>query len=608
MGMRLNDDRWAKFLDDDPELDEEGDQARTEASQLKMQANAFSDQAERMPEGRPRSERLREAIGMYNRADATLMDLAQGRRLPPNDRDSVLQCRLNGACLSLKIGDEAAVEHCLKAASDLDADNPHAALFQARLASIRGKRDLAEKWVERARSWAKHRGEEHLLEKASDFLQPLKEGAPASKEEDARTRTLPNPALWVQQGVAFIKQRRLTEAEDLLKRAMHCMDEEKHGGPVERLEARAPRALAFNTLEALSDVHASFGRWEEAVSCGQRAIDLIRETAFEAPFSTPEVHRREGLLCFSIGHVTLAAGDDPLPTWRRAVQALDEHGGDPGLAGKVLLKIGLHLTSSHSSDPRRCDDVEAIEEAVVCLENAGSRFSLARSRLSAEGLKTATFEKRHDDLVYHELEAQAKLAKLLYEICEHTSAGSVLDTSAALLDMVPTSVADLSREMAESWAELCGLWGLTADKLRRLPETERAILIQCRLLHDCGSKDSEMSALKALAVVRRQQRNHAGVDEALADVETLAPDEEKETMVKNVRRMLRDVAPEIDPTEIEKEKLAKEAAKAAEITGQTDNLSVRIRQQPLLSGAVLLGVLAVILGCVLSQYGPGDLL
>merc|ERR1712100_267271 len=158
------------------------------------------------------------------------------------------------------------------------------------------------------------------------------------------------------------------------------------------------------------------------------------------------------------------------------------------------------------------------------------------------------------------------------------------------------SGADLGQGLAESWAELCGIWALTADKLRRLSEAERAIQVQCRLLHDCGSKDLEMEALKALAVVRRQQRNDAGVDEALANVEELAPDEEKEKLVKHVRRRLRDVAPEVTAAEREQEQQEREAAAAAEAhrTAQSSGLLQRLQERPVMVGIAFLAALALI--------------
>merc|ERR1711988_1325885 len=103
--------------------------------------------------------------------------------------------------------------------------------------------------------------------------------------------------------------------------------------------------------------------------------------------------------------------------------------------------------------------------------------------------------------------------KLLCQMCEYTAAESVLNKSSALLDMVPDCSKDPTQ--AESWANLCALWGVSANKLSRFAETERSILAQRRLLCDCGLKEMEMETLKALAVVRRQQRNEPGVEEAL---------------------------------------------------------------------------------------------
>jgi hypothetical protein len=307
------------------------------------------------------------------------------------------------------------------------------------------------------------------------------------------------------------------------------------------------------------------------------------------PFSNPEVYRREGHLCFSIGHATLAAGGDATPAWRQAIKALDKHGDDLSTAGQALLKLGLHHLSLHSPEPGKCDDMDAIEEAVMCLENAADRFGRARSRLAAdEDLSPAIAEQRHADLVRYELEAQANLAKLLYDCCETSDAESVLDTSAALLDLVP-DIADMPQELATCWADLLGKWGVTANKLRRLPDTERSILIQIRLLRNSGSRDAEMQALKALAVLRWQQRNQVGVDEALASLEDIAPEEDRESVVAEVRRRLALVGPADDSIS---------RAVADQVAPKEEGFSSHARRRPICLSAILIGALAVIAGLI----------
>jgi tetratricopeptide (TPR) repeat protein len=539
-------DRWA-FLDEESDIDEEGDEARQEASELHEQANGLTHFAESMPEGRPQFEKFREAVSMYRRASTCITKNAAGRKLAKRDYDLVLQCRLNAACVSLKLGDEKSIEESCKSVADLDASNPHMALFQARLATLQCKRELAAEWEERARRWAKERGEEHLIQQASD-VQPKESAQDVRPAAPAAKVATPSVARWVQEGVALIKQQRAAEAEDVLKRAIHATDQPEHGGPIERIAARAPRALAFNALEALSEVYASLGRWKEAVSCGQRAVELLDEGEFEKPFSTPELYRREGHLCLSMGHVTLASGGDPLPTWRRATNALRQHGDDLSTEGFVLSKIGLRLASRNHFTPGAAADMDEVMEALTCLEHAGDRFRRARVRLAKdpEGLKQPAVKSKSSELARQELEVGATLARLLHELGEREAAEKVLDSSAGLLELAPANGADVHPELAESWADHCGVWALTADKVRRLEETERAILIQCRLLREAGSRELEMEALRALAVVHRQRRNEQGVEEALS-LEALAPEDKRERIVQVTRNRLHQVGPAIEP-------------------------------------------------------------
>mmetsp|Transcript_94182 Transcript_94182/g.147229 ORF Transcript_94182/g.147229 Transcript_94182/m.147229 type:complete len:555 (+) Transcript_94182:3-1667(+) len=501
-----------------------------------------------MPEGRPQFEKFREALSMYRRAGACITDHAAGRKLAKRDQDLVLKCRLNAACVSLKLGDERTIEESCRSVADLDAKNPHMALFQAQLATLQCKRDLAAQWEERAKRWAKERGEEHLIQKACD-VQPNKSTEGVTTAIPQAQKAAPNVARWVQEGVALIKQQRVAEAEDVLKRAIHFMDQEEHGGPIEKIVARAPRALAFNALEALSEVYASLSQWKEAVSCGQRAVELLDEGEHEVPFSIPELYRREGHLCLSMGHVTLATGGDPLPTWRRAAHALKQHGSDLSTTGLVLAKIGLRLASHHTAAPSAPKDADEVMEALTALEHAADFFRRARVRLAKdpEGLPQSVVAFKSSELARQELEVGATLARLLNELGERESAESVLDSSAGLLELAPAHGAHVHRELAETWADHCGVWALTANKVRRLEETERAIGIQCRLLREAGARDAEMEALKALAVVHRQRRNEAGVEEALASLGKLAPEDTRERVVQIMRNRLHQVGPAVEP-------------------------------------------------------------
>merc|ERR1712217_704086 len=145
------------------------------------------------------------------------------------------------------------------------------------------------------------------------------------------------------------------------------------------------------------------------------------------------------------------------------------------------------------------------------------------------------------------LEVGATLARLLNELGEREHAEKVLDSSAGLLELAPTHGANVPQQLAETWADHCGLWALTANKVRRLEETERAILIQCRLLREAGSREAEMEALKALSVVHRQRRNEAGVEEALSSLEALAPEDRRERVVQVMRNRLHQVGPVVEP-------------------------------------------------------------
>merc|ERR1712094_105712 len=106
---------------------------------------------------------------------------------------------------------------------------------------------------------------------------------------------------------------------------------------------------------------------------------------------------------------------------------------------------------------------------------------------------------------------------------------------------------DTPRGLAFNWAELCGFWALTAYKLKRYSQAEHAILIQCRILKALGAKEAHMEALKALMLARRHQRNETGVEEALEALGDLAPPEQREAILYDMRCMLLKVGPPIQP-------------------------------------------------------------
>merc|ERR1719174_1521183 len=77
------------------------------------------------------------------------------------------------------------------------------------------------------------------------------------------------------------------------------------------------------------------------------------------------------------------------------------------------------------------------------------------------------------ELSRQELEAQANLAKLLFDMGEREVIPAVLDSSAGLLDLAPTSGDGTPRLLAFNWAELCGLWAMMAYKVKLFPRSER---------------------------------------------------------------------------------------------------------------------------------------
>jgi len=523
--MRYN-DKWG-FVDDDPELDEEARSAHQEASDLREQANALYHAVEGLPDGDALFKKLRDAISMYRRAETRILRIASGRPLAPEDRELVLQCRLNAACLALKLGEEASAACLCDEALELDTQSPHAALFQARAAIRSGQPRLGEQWLRRAQHWAQKRGEDTLLKQAAEFI------APASAPE-------PRSADWVRQGVACMKRRQPGEAQVLLERAVDSMDNEDTGGPIEKLWTRSSRALAFNALEALSEALAAQGQMDKAASCAQRAAALLQPGPNGImAFGEPEVHRREGLLCISVGHIDVARRADPLPAWRQAVCALRKHKGEPATLGHALLEIGT-WTAGHVAANPDAVDADLQREAALALQHAADRFRVARNHVGESGAPGKLSEVRRVELLKLELKAQVTLVTLACNIGEFDDARSIVESSRHLLDSVPKCVPAAA---AGDWADLCAQWALAASKSKCFLDAEDAMMCQLRLTQAAGSVDGQLEVLKALAVVQQRLGKANAVEATLASLKNLAPEPEQAAALRRLSTMLRQVAP-----------------------------------------------------------------
>lgn len=533
--MQRYSDKWA-FVEDDSDLDEEGQGAHVEATELREQANAAAHFANGLPHGEVQNEKLREAIAMYCRAYTHITRVAAGRSLAPKDRELVLQCRLNAACLALKLKDEKATSRLCNEVFELDAENAHAALFLAHLALWRQESKLVEQWLQKARRWAHERGDDSVLRQVSEFAYPAQSKAPTTKAGAPISAETPNPAVWVKKGVELLKQRQPVEARRLLEQAIEFMDREEHGGPIERLSCRGPRVNAFDALEALAEALAAAGVWREASRCANRAAALLDPGPGEAPFSEPEVHRREGLLFISMGHIHKAAKSDPLPIWRHAVYALQKYGDDPAAEGHALLEVGLWIAEHNRPGSQIANDTRSVEEAVLALDNAGDRFKKARMKLSTKSLDSKS-EKHIAELTLKEFRARTELASLLCVAGELGDAATILEASSYLLGLVPERPPEM---LALDWADLCGKWAFAATQAGRLHEAEEALKKQHDLGEMASSVETQLAALQALAVVRRKQQNEPGVKVALTAVERLTGDPGQ---VTEVLKKLRRVAP-----------------------------------------------------------------
>ncbi|CAJ1372929.1 unnamed protein product [Effrenium voratum] len=519
--------KWA-FLEDDPDLDEEGEASFSQAKELREQANALAHHAQS-------KECLAQAVTMYCRAD----ELLKENNFNKQAVEVALQCRLNAACLALQVASmplgaagqkqvEQAAEtaHRLAhAALKLDQKNPHAALVLARLGADQRNANAARQWLSAASQWAKERNEKDVQNQVAQLEKKL------NPEPTSWGQEVPD---WVRLGVALLKQSKPAEAEKLFTRAIEFLDQKEQGGPIEVLSAQALRSLGFDALEGLGDCLAAKRDFAGALRSQRRAAALLKAPpGTQVPFKEPEFSRREGLLHLSMGHAAEASQEESLPLFRRAAQALQRPGTDAALEGTAVLELGLRLEAADESDLA----VPALERALEC-------FKLAQGRLHAGGgdePEEAKFQRR-------QLQAQAALCSLHQMRGDRAAVEETLDASRHLLS-VPTEVATAS---ALEWAKLCGEWAFGAAKAGRLADAEEALLQKWRL---AGGKDSETQddkvsseldarclnlqreALQSLALVRQKVQNQAGVEDAMARL-SHAPgaQEDVEKMQQHLRR------------------------------------------------------------------------
>ena len=469
--------KWA-FIEDDPDLDEEGQAAFAEASEVREQANALAHHSQGK-EPLQRQQCLREAVSMYCQADELLK---RGSLLAsiPASRELALQCRLNAACLALEASSIPAGEgrkqseqaeqtagRLAQEALDLDPRNPHAALLLTRLTA--DKRDpAAVHWLSRAKMWALERNDKEA-QKQVKCLESNLYPKPSSWGKE--------PADWVRLGVKLLKQGKPSEAKNLFRKTIEFLDQQE-GGPIERLLSRPLRALAFDALEGLAETLAATNDFATALETGHRAASLLQSRAgMQAPFPEPESSRREGLLYLSMGHAAEAAGaKDSLRFFRLAAQALQRHGKDPALEGSAVLELGLRLVKDCESG-----NMESADLAVPALEHATSRFKTAQGRCvgrladSTKGSKAAENKPEVlERLQWRELQAQVALCTV------HQLRGDTADVQETL-DASKHLLPESRSQNALEWAELCGKWAFLAAKVGRLSDAEEALLLKWRL-------------------------------------------------------------------------------------------------------------------------------
>eukprot|EP00913_Durusdinium_trenchii_P016658 g15657.t1 len=513
--------KW-DFLEDDPDLDEEGQAAFAEASELREQD---------WP-----------AVTMYGRADALLkprVSTALEKAAVPAAlaaRELALQCRLNAACLALEAATvpstgssglknaeqaEEASRRLALEALQLDATNPHAALLLARWGALLEKREASEvaQWLSKAKRWAQER-------KDQETWLPVQMGSrPNSPEALAQAEALdsqlhPPPSSWgkeasdwLRMGVHLLKQGKAPEAKKLFMQTVDYLDQQE-GGPIELLLSRPLRALAFDALEGLMESFAATEQFADAVRCGQRATSLLNSTrpGMQVPFAEPELSRREGLLHLSIGHAAEANGEkDALRHFRLAAQALQRSGSDAASEGVAVLELGKRLESK--ADP------EALDLAVP--EDACGWCAVCGPRIGEEK-GTKPTEEVCQRLRFRELQAQAALCEAYQIRGDRPDAEEVIEASKYLLPK--------AGGLALDWAELCGKWAFHAAKAGKLDEAEEALRLKWNL---SGGKDTpenaaleiedkapcpfqqrciqlQQEALQSLALVQQKAQNPVG--------------------------------------------------------------------------------------------------
>jgi len=561
-----NDKRWA-FVDEDPDLDEEGIAARRQASDLKEQANALCHFVDGLPRGPPQNDRWREAVSMYQRAANVLLSHSEGRELPGQDKDLVVQCWLNCACLVLKFGDDATTERMCNQALQFDSENPHAALFLSRVCQRRNQGGAAEKWSQRSQRWARQRGEESMLAKAAEYSQPMAESSVAltgtslasGSAAGRQSSELPPLTKFVNEGIAFLRQRNSAEAKRLLGYVIDFMDQEKNGGPIEQFTQRAPRALAFAALEGLSEAMGQDDDNEMAASLTARAALLLEAGPLEAelPFSEPDIFKREGLLRISMGHALDRAGRDPVPSWRRAVEVLKKLPDEPALEGHALLEFGTRASEEARRYLGNCDDCNGplLEEAVLALDRAAERLGKARRDLLNDSSQTAT--RRRDGLAEKELKARTKLAVLWQAAGENKEVEKCVRVSVHLLRLIPDSPPPW---LAYDLAELIRNWALVASSVARWQDAMEALSVQRHLVKildgsgkGAADKLTEVETLKALAVVQRRVGDEDGIKETLASISALIPERDRMDVMDELRVQLRMIRAEGGETRVQQD-------------------------------------------------------
>ncbi|CAK9091265.1 unnamed protein product [Durusdinium trenchii] len=504
--------KW-DFLEDDPDLDEEGQAAFAEASELREQANALAHHA-RSKELPARQELLREAVTMYGRADALLkprVSTALEKAAVPAAlaaRELALQCRLNAACLALEAATvpstgssglknaeqaEEASRRLALEALQLDATNPHAALLLARWGALLEKREASEvaQWLSKAKRWAQERKDQEALAQA-EALDSQLHPPPSSWGKEASD--------WLRMGVHLLKQGKAPEAKKLFMQTVDYLDQ-----------------------QGLMESFAATEQFADAVRCGQRATSLLNSTrpGMQVPFAEPELSRREGLLHLSIGHAAEANGEkDALRHFRLAAQALQRSGSDAASEGVAVLELGKRLVKESKADP------EALDLAVPVLEHAISCLKRAQGRIGEEK-GTKPTEEVCQRLRFRELQAQAALCEAYQIRGDRPDAEEVIEASKYLLPK--------AGGLALDWAELCGKWAFHAAKAGKLDEAEEALRLKWNL---SGGKDTpenaaleiedkapcpfqqrciqlQQEALQSLALVQQKAQNPVGVQESL---------------------------------------------------------------------------------------------